>query len=398
MIFSTVNNMNRHSSALAVLVIAPLIAATGTGVDAARLKQIPARMQKYVDDQSISGVVTLVAHNGQIVELDAVGYSDVEKKKPMKTDSIVQIMSQTKTFTGVAAMMLVDEGKLDLTRPVQDYLPEFKGQLVELNGETHKPQHPITVLQVASHTSGFAFLPAAGPLHRINFTLDKTLEEAVRGYAQEHLINEPGSKYLYSNMGIATLGRIVEVVSGEEYAHFVQTHILDPLGMKDTFYFPPDSKKDRIAMIYQHDDGKLALSRDRAQGGDPALYRPGARYAGPELALYSTASDLFRFYQMLANGGEFGGKRLISKRAVEAMHQDYTPNHNGYGVGTSISGERSLVNLVAPGSFGHGGAFGTLGQIDPKNDLVVVFLPQMNDGSANAAKNAFLQMAESAVQ
>jgi CubicO group peptidase (beta-lactamase class C family) len=395
--------MKRNRAALIALCIAPLFAAATNSVNLARLKQIPARMQKFVDDQSISGAVTLVAHRGQIVELDAVGYSDIEKKKPMRTDSIVQIMSQTKTFTGVAAMMLVEQGKLDLTRPVQDYLPEFKGQLVEekhADGTitTHRPEHPITVLQVASHTSGFAFLPATGPLHRINFTLDRTLEEAVRGYANEHLINDPGTKYLYSNMGIATLGRIVEVVSGEEYSHFVQTHILDPLGMKDSFYYPPESKKDRIAMIYQHEDGKLVLSRERAQAGDPALYRPGAKYPGPELGLYSTASDLFRFYQMLANGGELGGHRLLSKRAVEAMRQDYTPAHNGYGIAMSITNERSLLNLVGPGSFGHGGAFGTLGQIDPKSETVVVFLPQMNDGTSNAAKNAFLQMAESAIE
>ncbi len=366
-------------------------------IDAARLKLMPSRMQSFVDSGAISGAVTLVAHQGQIVELDAVGYADVENKKPMRTDTIMQIMSQTKSFTGVAAMILVEEGKLDLTRPVQDYLPEFKGQMLEENGVVKKPQHPPTVWQVASHTAGFPFLPPDGPYKRINFTLDATLADAVKGYAAAHMINEPGHKYLYSNMGIATLGRIVEVVSGQEYSQFVKSRILDPLGMQDTFYFPPDDKKPRIAMIYQHDDGKLALSHERAQAGDPANYRAGAKYPGPELGLYSTASDLQRFYQMLANRGIYNGRRILSRQSVEAMTQDLSPDHTGYGISLQIMNSHTLLNLVSPGTFGHGGAFGTGGWVDPKTDLVMVFLAQMNDGTTNPAKDAFWQIAESAV-
>ncbi len=393
----------RHFLLAAALALTPAIHAADALVDAGRLKLMPSRMQSFVDSGVISGAITLVAHHGQIVELDAVGFADIENKKPMRTDTIVQIMSQTKSFTGVAAMILVEEGKLDLTRPVQDYLPEFKGQLVEEKHpdgtiSTHKPQHPPTVWQIMSHTAGFPFLPATGRFHRINFTLDATLEEAVKGYATEHMINEPGHKYLYSNMGIATLGRIVEVLSGQEYSQFVKSRILDPLGMKDTFYFPPEDKKPRIAMIYQHDDGKIALSNERAQAGDPAKYRAGAKYPGPELGLYSTASDLQRFYQMLANKGSYNSRRIISKQSVEAMTQDMSPDETGYGLSLQIMKPRSLLNLLSPGTFGHGGAFGTGGWVDPKNDLVMVFLAQMNDGAANPARNVFWQIAESAVQ
>ena len=393
----------RVSLACAVLASLPVVAGAGS-IDAERLTLIPARMQEYVDDGSMSGAVHLVAYRGKVVELDAAGFSDIENRKPMRADTIVQIMSQTKSFTGVAAMMLVDDGKLDLTRPVQDYLPEFKGQLIEEKRPdgstfTHPPEHPMLVWQLMCHTSGFAFLPSNGPLSRINFTLDATLAEAVRGYAREHLVTEPGKKYSYSNMGIATLGRIIEVVSGEEYSRFVQSRILEPLGMPDSFFYPPESKRARIAMIYQHENGKLVLSRGRAQAGDPALYRPGAKYPGPELGLYSTAADLFRFYQMLANGGVFNGRRYLSVQAVEAMKQDRTPEHSGYGLTVSVRNNPAMLfDLIPAGAFGHGGAFGTSGLIDPKNELVLIFLPQMNDGTSGNAQHALAQIAESAVQ
>ncbi len=403
MLRSIVPLCRRVGFACAVLAFLPAIAGAGS-IDTGRLKLIPERMKAFVDDGSISGAVYLVAYRGEVVALDAVGFSDIENRKPMQAGTIVQIMSQTKSFTGVAAMMLVEDGKLDLTRPVQDYLPEFKGQLIEEKRSdgsvfTHPPERPMTVWQVMSHTSGLAFLPSGGPFSRINFTLDATLEEVVRGFAREHLLAEPGKKYMYSNMGIATLGRIIEVVSGQEYSRFVQSRILDPLGMQDSFFYPPQSKKARIAMIYQHENGKLVLSRGRAQAGDPAAYRAGAKYPGPELGLYSTAADLFRFYQMLANGGVFNGRRYLSAQALEAMKQDRTPDHSGYGLTLAVMNDPAkLFDLVSPGTFGHGGAFGTGGWIDPKDELVIVFLPQMNDGSAGSAQHVLSQIAESAVR
>jgi CubicO group peptidase (beta-lactamase class C family) len=375
-------------------------------LDPATLKLIPARLKEFVDRGDISGVVTLVARNNRIAAVDAAGFADIENHKPMKTDTIVQIMSQTKTFTGVAAMILVDEGKLDLTRAVEDYLPEFRGIQVAETGpdgrviSVHPPQHSPKVWELMCHISGLAFLPAHGEFARINYTLDHTLAEAVRAYAGEKLVAEPGTKHLYSNMGVATLGRIVEVLSGTNHEDFVQSRILGPLGMTDSFLFPPEAKKSRIAMVYMPGpDGRLVLARDKAQGGDPARYRAGAKYAGPELALFSTASDLYRFYQMLANKGVFEGKRILSAQAVEAMAHDYTPDHRGYGLTMSVAdGVRPLLNLVNPGTFGHGGAFGTSGAVDPKTGLVTVFLPQMVGGPVKLAQDIFNQLAESAVR
>ena len=393
---------------LAILVgtaasLLPAVAGAAS-IDSERLKLIPARMQEFVDNRSISGAAWLVAHRGKVVALDAAGFADIEKRQPMRVDTIAQIMSQTKSFTGVAAMMLVEEGKLDLTRPVQDYLPEFKGQLVEEKRPdgslfTHPPAHPMTVWQLMSHTSGFDFLPSSGPFSRINFTLGATLADAVRGFAREHLIAEPGKSYHYSNMGIATLGRIVEVLSGREYSQFVADRLLSPLGMVDSFFYPPESKRDRIAMVYPHEKGKLVLSRERAQAGDPAAYRAGAKYPGPELGLYSTANDLFHFYQMLANGGVYNGRQYLSPQSLALMTQDHTPDHSGYGLTLSVANPPDTqFDLLSPGTFGHGGAFGTGGSVDPKNELVIVFMAQMNDGSADTAKRALSQIAESAVR
>jgi CubicO group peptidase (beta-lactamase class C family) len=288
---------------------------------------------------------------------------------------------------------------------VQDYLPEFKGiQVAEKAADgsvkVHPPKHAPAVWELMCHSSGLGFLPERGEFARINYTLDHTLSEAVRAYAGEKLVSEPGTKYLYSNMGIATLGRIVEVLSGQKYEEFVQRRILTPLEMRDTFYFPPDAKKARIAMIYSPGgDGKLVLARDKAQGGDPAHYRAGAKYPGPELGLFSTASDLFNFYSMLANRGVFHGARILSAQAVEAMARDYTPDHRAYGLTMSVAvGNMPFLTLVNPGTFGHGGAFGTNGTVDPKNGLVTVFLPQMVGGNAKLANNVFTALAEAAVQ
>jgi len=386
----------------AICLLPPIYAAEGA-LDRARLKLIPMRTQELVDKGTISGAITLVARHGEIVAFDAVGYQDVENRKPMRRDTIVQVMSQTKSVTAVAAMMLVEEGKLDLQRSVESYLPEFKGQMVrekraDGTESLHAPVHPPTVWQLLSHTSGLPYMPDK-ELTNLDYTLDITLEEAVRVYGREPLVSEPGTKHMYSNMGIATAGRIIEVVSGEEYTRFVQNRILAPLGMEDSFFFPPEDKKSRIAMVYTHEDGKLVLAREKAQGGDPAKYRAGAKYPGPELGLYSTASDLLRFYQMLANRGVYGGRRYLSAQTIRLMTQDFTPEHTGYGLGFSLrNGPQSLLSLVSPGTFGHGGAFGTIGLVDLQNDLVIIFLGQMIDGSTDAGRAALCQIAESAVE
>jgi CubicO group peptidase (beta-lactamase class C family) len=382
----------------------------GTGLDIEHLKLIRPRLQELVDHGTIPGAVALVARHGEVAYLDAVGFQDIENNRAMKTDSIFQIMSMTKPFTGVAIMMLVEQGKLELRRPVSDYLPAFADQQVEemnSNGQRslHKPADPVTLWELMCHTSGLAGDPD-GELSDNPRTMRVSLADAVSYYAHQTLKFEPGTHWRYSNMGIATLGRLIELASGEDYIHFIQSHILEPLNMKDTFYFAPADKKDRIAIVYKHKEGQLVASGDEILAGDPRKYREGAKYPAPEFGLYSTAPDLARFYSMLLAGGTFGGHHFLSSQAIETMRTVFTPDvtPSGWLGGTGYGLTFEIVNhpvgelLLHPmGTFGHGGAFGTEGWMDPKHDLVRILLVQVSDGSGGPARAVVMQIGESAV-
>jgi CubicO group peptidase (beta-lactamase class C family) len=379
-------------------------------MDMNRLRDIRPRLQELVDRQQVPGVVYLVAHHGRIAAYDAVGMANIEAVMPMYKDSIFQIMSMTKNFTGVAAMMLVEEGKIDLKSPIEHYLPEFKDILVEeiaadgtvtIRPPTSKP----TVWQLMDHTSGLAENPG-GDLEDNPRTLRVPLAEAVKFYGTTRLKFEPGTRWSYSNMGIATLGRIIEVVSGQDYITFITDRLLKPLGMKDSSFVAPLEKRDRIALVYKHVDGKLVRSGSEVLAGDPAFYRAGAQYPAPEFGMYSTAADLFRFYQMLLNHGILDGHRYLSRQSVATMTQVFTPDvkPSGWMGGTGYGLTFEIVNqpegtllLHSPGTFGHGGAFGTEGWIDPKNDLIRIMLVQMSDGSAEIPRSIVMQMGAAAV-
>lgn len=403
--------MGLKLAALSGIFFAASALAQQSGMDSQKLALIEPRLKELVDKQTIPGATFLVARHGKIVAEGAVGMANVEDRKPMEKDSIFQIMSMTKNFTGVAAMMLVEEGKLELRRPIEDYLPEFKGILVEeklADGTviTRKPRSLPTVWQLMDHTSGLPADPG-GDLADNPHTLKIPLAPAVEFYGHERLRFEPGSRWQYSNEGIATLGRIVEVVSGESYVDFVTSRLLKPLGMKDSFFFPPADKTGRIALVYKHVDGKLVRSGAEVLGGDPALYRKGAVYPAPEFGLYSTVGDLFHFYQMLLNGGTYDGHRYLSKQAIQTMTRVFTPDvkPSGWMGGTGYGLTFEIVNqpegtllLHSPGTFGHGGAFGTEGWMDPAHDLVRIELVQLSDGTGSPARAVVMQIGEAAVE
>lgn len=376
-------------------------------MDPQRLGRIPARMKAFVDQDFIAGAVTLVARHGAVASLEAVGWQDIEAKKPMRTDSIFQVMSMTKPFTSVAIMILVEEGKIALTDPVEKHLPEFRGQMM-VEGRSdktvtlRKPSRPITIRDLLTHTSGMTG-PAAS-MEGLYQKMDRSLAEAVAVFAQNPLEFEPGSRWLYSNTGMATLGRIVEVKGDMPYERFLEERIFKPLGMKDSFFFPPKDKIDRIALVYEQKNGKLVRSGSEILGGASYEYRKGAEYPGPEFALYSTAPDLAAFYEMMRSGGVANGKRLLSRAAVDvmtALHTgDLKAGHlggTGFGLGWEITSlPEGTLAFMSPGSFGHGGAFGTHGWIDPKKDMVGVFLIQKSGGTDDA-KRAFMAMAAAAI-
>lgn len=381
------------------------------GMDPERLARIPVRMKAYVEKGTIAGAVTLVARHGVVADLEAVGYQDLESKKPMRTDSIFQIMSMTKPLTAVALMMLVEEGKVVISDPVEKYLPEFRGLWLNQSGATDKeriqvrPSRRITLRDLLTHTSGMVSDPPSGAdglLSRMHLSL----AEAVALYSQQPLEFEPGTRWQYSNPGIATLGRIVEVVSGLPYEKFLEERIFQPLGMKDSFIFPPADKTSRMAMVYNLEEGKLKRADKNILAGDPAAFRKGARYPGPEYGVCTTAADLFSFYQMMLNNGSYNGKRLLSRAGVEAMTTLQTgaidpAGHSpgkGYGLAwTVVKDPLGVLQYQSLGTFGHGGAFGTEGWIDAKKDLIGIFLIQRDSGGDGEEANAFKAMAAAAI-
>jgi CubicO group peptidase (beta-lactamase class C family) len=385
----------------------PAIDAGKAGMDPERLARIAARMKALVDKGAIAGTVTLVQRHGAPAHLEAVGYADIQSHKPMRPDSIFQIMSMTKPFTGVAVMMLAEEGKLGLNDPVEKHLPEFRGLMViESRGPDgsrtlRKPGRAITIRDLMTHTSGMASMPPEG-IKDLYQRLNLPLAEAVTIYSQQPLEFEPGSRWMYSNTGIATLGRLVEVAGDQAFERFLEERIFKPLGMADTFIFPPADKIERIVTHHRTVDGKLQPAGGEALGGDSRRYRKGARYSFPEAGIYSTARDLAAFYQMMLNHGAAGGRRLLSRAAVDlmtALHTgDLQAGHNpgtGFGLTWEVSKLPGL-NLWSAGTFGHGGAFGTHGWVDRQKDLVGVFMVQGGAG-ASEAKQAFIAMASASI-
>lgn len=365
-----------------------------TGMDAQRLALIPVRMKAFVDQGTLPGAVTLVARHGIVARLDAVGYQNFEEKKPMRTDSIFQIMSMTKSVTAVGIMMLMEEGRLALSDSVEKYLPEFR--------PLKRTWRPITIRDLMTHTSG---VNTPEMIRNIMSTLDLTLAEAVSYYAQAPLEFEPGTQWKYSNAGIAVLGHIIEVVSGQPYERFIGERILRPLGMQDSFFFPPADKIDRIALVYTLENGKLRRGGSDTLGGAPDQYRKGAKYPCPECGMFSTAADVLAFHQMMLNGGTYNGRRLLSRQSVNVMtalhtgdlKAGFTPGL-GWGLGWTVVREPlGTLELRSIGTFGHGGAFGTEGWVDPKQDLIQVLMMGRTGGSAPEERNSFFTLSASAV-
>ena len=364
------------------------------GMDPARLALIPVRMKAFVDRGTLPGAVTLVARHGVVARLDAVGRRNLEDNKPMRTDSIFQIMSMTKPVTAVGIMMLMEEGRLALSDPVEKYLPEFH--------PLQSAWRPIAIRDLMTHTSG---VNPPEMVRNIMSTLDLTLAEAVSYYAQAPLEFEPGTRWKYSNAGIAVLGRIIEVVSGQPYERFIAERILKPLGMTDSFFFPPAGKINRIALVYTLENGKLRRAGSEALGGAPDQYRKGAKYPCPECGMFSTAANVLAFHQMMLNGGTHNGRRLLSRQSVSVMtalhtgdlKAGFTPGL-GWGLGWTVVREPlGTLELRSIGAFGHGGAFGTEGWVDPKQDLIQILMMGRTGGSAPEERNSFFTLSASAV-
>jgi CubicO group peptidase (beta-lactamase class C family) len=354
-----------------LVAILPLTALPGVSAQeapASKGKSLAAVLQPFVDSHSLAGAVVLAADRDRVLSVEAVGYADVAAGAPMRTDALFWIASQSKPITATALMILVDEGKVRLDDPVANYLPEFKDLWLAVERDQDhlllkRPGHPITVREILSHTSGMPFKSAMEEP-----TLDLLpLREAVRSYAMTPLQFEPGSKYQYSNAGINTAGRIIEVVSGMPYETFLEKRLFEPLGMKDTTFWPDESELARLAKSYKPNADRsdlepITITQLKYPLNDPK------RQPMPAGGLFSTAEDLGRFCRMILNGGVFEGKRYLSEAAVKEMTTRQTAENikESYGLGWSTGGS----------SFGHGGAYATNMTIDAKRGLITIFLVQ----------------------
>jgi len=370
-----------------------------SGLDPARLGRIPARMKQFIDSGTMAGTVTLVARQGKVAALDATGYTDIQTKEPLKTDAIFQLHSMTKPVVAMAAMMLAEEGKLNLNDPVEKHLPEFRGLRVLEGATLRKPSRLITIRDLMTHTSGMATNPPPG-IGELHGALHKTLAEVVLAESQTPLEFDPGTKWLYSNTGIAALARIVEVHGGMPFEKFLEARIFMPLGMKDTYIYPPKEKWSRIPTAYILNDGKPLKYTADPLGEGAMKYRENAKYPLPEGGLYSTASDLFLLYQMMLNNGQLNNHRILSKHSVELMTKVHTGNltTNGPGMGYGLAwavAKDSAASPLSEGTYGHGGRYGTYCFIDPKRNLIGIFMIHREGGSDE--RNAFVNIVYGAI-
>ncbi len=396
---------------------------TLAATQAAEPSPVGAALQSAVDKHIVAGAVAFVANKDHVLDLEAAGDSILEPRTPIKTDALFWIASMSKSFTGTALMMLVDEGKVQLDDPVEKYLPEFKGQMIAADKDhpqPYPPQHPIKVREIMDHTSGLV-LASDKALKQTH-----SLKDDVAQYAAQPLRQEPGTKYEYNNCGINTGGRIIEVVSGIPYADFMQQRIFTPLGLKDTTFWPDEALGQRLACTARMNADKTGLEDvafdknltpaaiQKFSEGVPvphlllvnfglgALFDYAKHYAMPAGGIYSTASDVGKFCQMLLNGGQWEGKQYLSPQALQQMTSIQTGDvkvgggDEGYGVGWSVQKKDGTVPAV--GAFGHRGARKTMMWVDPKNQLVLVLMVQSMDMTGPQSKELYTSFLQSAIQ
>ena len=312
------------------------------------LPAVRAAMQKCADDREVAGSVTLVGADNGVVHLHAVGKADLAADRQMSSDDLFWIASMTKPITGAAVMMMQDEGKLRVDDLVEKYIPEF-ANLKTAEGEPAK----LTIRHLLTHTSGLAEMSGQGS------RAVKTLAEAIPYYVNRSVAFKPGSKWVYCQSGINSAARVVEVVSGKTFDKFCDERIFGPLGMKDTTFYPTTEQLARLAQPYaRNKDGALEAAPLRMLGG-PVSSRERMPMANG--GLFSTAADYYRFCKMLLDGGQFGRK---------------TPG-NGWGLGVCVVRDPQGVSaMLSPGTFGHGGAFGTQAWVDPKLRRIYILMVQ----------------------
>jgi CubicO group peptidase (beta-lactamase class C family) len=369
------------------------------GMSSERLARLDEGMAKLVDQGRLSGVVTMVARHGKVVAFNATGKRDIAANAPMQKDSIFRIYSMSKPITGVAMMMLFEEGKWQLNDPVAKYIPEFANMKVYAmdagNNMVLKDQaHPMTMRELMSHTAGFTYgFFSNTPVDKLQreadvLNVNNTLDEFIKRMAKLPLNAQPGTEWHYS-VAVDVQGYIVQKLSGMPFEEYLDKRIFKPLGMVDTGFYVPQEKLNRFVEMYNYDkDGKLAVEHEgfnHDYSKKPALSSGGG-------GLVSTASDYMRFCQMLLNGGQLDGVRLLSPLSVELMRSNVlaptvpilAPGA-GFGLDFAVYTDPVAAGgYYGKGSYWWGGAAGTWFWIDPERQLIVVGMIQQVAGTGAA--------------
>ncbi len=380
----------------------PMVEPESVGLSTERLSRIDKVMETHVAQQKIAGGVTLLARRGKIAHLGTYGMQDVEAGIPMMPDTIFRIASMTKPVTSVAVMMLYEEGHFRLNEPVSKFIPAFKEMQVLPPESAEDETQPvpatrqITIWNLLTHTAGLTYhwnephgaqYAAAGITHGL-LQDESTLEEKMKVLATIPLRCQPGAEFEYG-LSIDLLGYLVEVVSGMTLDQFFSERIFKPLDMVDTHFFIPETKRERIATVYERTkDGPITRKSQEPTVEGSLTYSTDYPYNGPQTyfsgggGLVSTAPDYVRFAQMMLNGGELSGVRLLSRKTVELMTLNQLANMDvdfGFGLGFSVVRDESDLNEVGSvGTFGWGGFFYTNFFIDPQEQMIGIFMCQLH--------------------
>jgi CubicO group peptidase (beta-lactamase class C family) len=389
------------SGCLSTLPEGPRGAPEAVGLDAAKLVAIHGDIEELVRQKKVAGAVVLVARHGKNAFLDAVGLADVEAGRPMELGTIFRICSMTKPMTSVAAMMLVEDGKISLDDPVSKFLPEWEDVKVAAPAGPVPAERPVTIRHLITHTSGLLYgLSNREPFSRLYqksgvsdglVETDGTAIENARKIATVPLAFQPGTRWEYG-LSVDVLGAVIEAASGKSLEEFFEERIFRPLEMTDTYFRLPESKRARLAAAYRPVSGGLERLPEGPIVEGTSVYsttyplRSDSRFFSGGAGLVSTAADYARFCQMLLSGGEFRGRRLLRKETIAEMTRPQngdlqlsTRNHGdafGYGFGV-VTEKAKDEGLGSPGTYSWGGFYFTYFWVDPKEDLIVVSMAQL---------------------
>ncbi|MDE0315600.1 MAG: serine hydrolase [Candidatus Poribacteria bacterium] len=372
----------------------PMAVPEDVGVSTEQLDEIAPVLQAYVDKGQLPGFLTVIARKGKIAHFEPLGMRDVENQKPVEPDTIFRIYSMSKPITSVAVMILYDEGYLKLDDPVEMYIPAFKDMKVynKEQTETHAAKNKMTVKHLLTHTSGLTYGWGRKPVDKLYgelkiFKRGSGLTEMAEKLGEIPLVHEPGARWTY---GVSTdvLGYLVEVVSEMPFEEFLQTKIFKPLGMVDTAFSVPKEKVERFAALYRHskEDGMKLAANVPLANDDVSFFPSGGG------GLVSTAADYLRFCQMLLNGGELEGVRILKTETVELMrypHHQYGKN-GAFGLGFHVVIRKDDdKNKRSTGAYSWSGAAATTFWIDPEKELIGILMTQLRNNPYSSLHGDF---------